>query len=91
MLSDNPRNDMKKILFEEEEIRQRVKELGAQLCQDFRDKTPLMICVLRGAAFFFTDLCRAMDCRMDMDFISVSSYGHGQTSTGAVRLVKDEK
>ena len=89
MLSENPRDDMKKILFEEEQIQARVAELGAQLGADYKDKTPLMICVLRGAAFFFTDLCRRMDCKMDMDFIAVSSYGHGQASTGAVRLVKD--
>jgi hypoxanthine phosphoribosyltransferase len=89
MLSENPRDDMKEILFEEEQIQARVAELGAQLGADYKDKTPLMICVLRGAAFFFTDLCRRMDCKMDMDFIAVSSYGHGQASTGAVRLVKD--
>ena len=89
MLSENSRDDMKVILYEEDVIKQRVKELGEQLCRDFKGKTPLMICVLRGAAFFFTDLCRAMDCKMEMDFIAVSSYGHGTDSTGAVRLVKD--
>ena len=88
MLSENPRDDMKEILFEEEQIQARVAELGAQLGADYKDKTPLMICVLRGAAFFFTDLCRRMDCKMDMDFIAVSSYGHGQASTGAVRQIR---
>ena len=89
MLSENSREDMKMILYEADEIAARVKELGDLLCADFKGKTPLMICVLRGAAFFFTDLCRAMDCKMEMDFIAVSSYGHGKDSTGAVRLVKD--
>ena len=89
MLSENPRDDMKKILFEEEQIQARVAELGAQLGADYKDKTPLMICVLRGAAFFFTDLCRRMDCKMDMDFIAVSSYGSGVKSSGVVRIVKD--
>lgn len=89
MLSENSRNDMKKILFEEDQIQARVAELGAQLTEDFRGKKPLMVCVLRGAAFFFTDLCRKMDVLMDLDFISVSSYGYSRESTGAVRLVKD--
>ena len=85
----DPKKVIGKVLISQEEIQARVKQLGAELTQIYQDKSPLMICVLRGAAFFFTDLTQAMDCDMDMDFIAVSSYGHGTNSTGAVKLVKD--
>ena len=89
MLIRTPEQDMKYILLTKEQIAARVEELGKELGEKFKDKTPLMICVLRGAVFFFTDLCRAMDCKMDMDFIAASSYYKGMKSSGIVHLVKD--
>lgn len=89
MLIRNAKEDIKSVLLTREQIAQRVRELGRELSEKFRGEKPLMICVLRGAAFFFTDLCREMDCLMDMDFISASSYYQGTKSSGTVRLVKD--
>ena len=89
MLIRNAKEDVKYIMYTREQIAARVKELGKELTAKFDGETPLMICVLRGAAFFFTDLCREMDCMMDMDFIAASSYFKGTKSSGIVRLVKD--
>ena len=89
MLIRNAKKDVKYVMFTREQIVARTRELGKELTEKFQDRNPLMICVLRGAAFFFTDLCKEMDCLMDMDFISASSYFKGTKSTGTVRLVKD--
>lgn len=89
MMIRSAEQDIKSVLLTREQIAARCKELGKMLSDKFRDEKPLMICVLRGAAFFFTDLCREMDCLMDMDFIAASSYFKGTKSTGTVRLVKD--
>ena len=89
MLIRNAKEDVKYVMHSREEIAARVRELGRELTEKFGDKKPLMICVLRGAAFFFTDLCKEMDCLMDMDFIAASSYFSGTKSSGSIRLVKD--
>ena len=89
MLIRTPEEDIKYVLFTEEQIRKRVQELGQELGEKFRGKTPLMLCVLRGASFFFTDLCRQMKCHVNIDFISASSYFSGTKSSGTVRLDKD--
>ena len=89
MLIRSAKEDVKYIMYTREQIANRVRELGKELTARFEGKTPLMICVLRGASFFFTDLCQEMDVLMDMDFISASSYFKGTKSTGTVRLVKD--
>ena len=89
MLIRNAKKDVKYVMYSREQIAERVRELGKELSEKFKGETPLMICVLRGAAFFFTDLCKEMDCLMDMDFIAASSYFKGTKSTGAIRLDKD--
>lgn len=89
MLIRTAKEDIKYVMFTREQIAARVRELGRELSEKFQGETPLMICVLRGAVFFFTDLCREMDCQMDMDFISASSYFHGTKSSGVVHLLKD--
>ena len=85
----NEQNDIESVLFTEKKISARVEELGAQLTEEYRDKAPIMVCILKGASFFYTDLCRQMKCPIHMDFISVSSYGAEAKSSGVVRLVKD--
>ena len=82
MLIRSAKEDVKYVMYTREQIQNRVHELGRELTAKFGDKKPLMICVLRGAAFFFTDLCKEMDCLMDMDFIATKS-------SGTIRLVKD--
>ena len=89
MLIRSAKEDIKYVMFSREQIAERVRQIGQALSEKFQGERPLMICVLRGAAFFFTDLCREMDCMMDMDFIAASSYFKGTKSSGIVRLVKD--
>ena len=85
----NPQNDISRILFTEKQIAARVEALGMELAAQYKDKKPVMVCVLKGASFFYIDLCRQMQCHIDMDFISVSSYGAASKSSGVVRLIKD--
>lgn len=84
-----PENDIKQVLYTRQQIAGRVAELGSQLTQEYRDKRPVVVCILKGAVFFYADLCRQLDCPIDMDFIDVSSYGKESHSTGSVRLLKD--
>ena len=81
--------DIEKILFTNKEIQTTIQKLGQILTEDYRDKNPLVIGVLRGAAPFMIDLVRAMDCYMEIDFIDVSSYGDATESSGAVTILKD--
>lgn len=81
--------DIEQILFNEEELKQRVKELGAQITEDYKDKEIILITVLRGSYIFMADLSRAIDRPCIIDFMSVSSYGKGTTSSGQVQITKD--
>ena len=81
--------DVARILFTEEQIQNRVKEMGAQIAADHEGETLLVISVLRGAAIFMADLVRAMDMPVEMDYMAVSSYGTGAKSSGVVQILKD--
>lgn len=81
--------DIAKILVTTEQINNAVAQLGRELTAEYRDKNPLVIGVLHGAAPFMIDLVRAMDCYMEIDFIDVSSYGDATESSGAVTILKD--
>ena len=78
-------NEIEKVLFSEEQIAQRVKALGEELTRDYSGKNPLFLCVLKGAAVFFSDLVRRVECPLEFDFLKASSYA-GTQSTGEVRL-----
>ena len=80
--------DIERILISEEEIQKKVAEMGKKISQDFRDKDPLFVGVLKGCFIFMADLMRYVDIRCSMDFMAVSSYS-GTTSTGAVKINKD--
>jgi len=82
-------NDIESVLLTEEQIQARVRELGAQLAEDYKDKNPVMICILKGSAMFFADLVRAMPIRLTLDFMAVSSYGRSTKSSGEVEIRKD--
>ena len=82
-------NDIKSVLYSQKAIAAMVESLGKQLTADYKGTRPVMVCVLKGASIFFTDLCREMDCNLDMDFITVSSYGASSKSSGVVKLTKD--
>lgn len=81
--------DVSRVLFTEEQIAQRVAEMGAQITADYAGETLLVVSVLRGAAIFMADLVRAIDLPVEMDFMAVSSYGNGVESSGTVRILKD--
>ena len=84
-----PDGELGRILVTEEQIALRVRELGAQISEDYAGKNPLLVAVLRGAYVFMADLARAIELPVEVDFMAVSSYGSGTTSSGAVRIVKD--
>ena len=82
-------DEIQEVLFSEEDLAARVKELGAQLTQDYAGQEILMIGVLRGAIIFMADLARAVQLPVTFDFMAVSSYGSSTSSTGVVRILKD--
>jgi hypoxanthine phosphoribosyltransferase len=82
-------DDILEILLSEEEIHARVRELGAQITKDYAGKTPFFLGVLKGCYVFMADLTRCIDLPCTMDFMAVSSYGGGTSTTGAVRITKD--
>ena len=81
--------DIAEVLVSEEQIRQRVKELGEQISREYAGKEVVLLCVLKGACVFFTDLARALSIHLKMDFMSISSYGDAQKTSGIVRINKD--
>lgn len=83
------RDDIERILLTEEEIRQKVAELGRQITHDYQGKNLLMVSILKGSVVFMADLMRAIDLPCTIDFMCVSSYGAGTSSSGVVKIVKD--
>jgi hypoxanthine phosphoribosyltransferase len=77
------------ILISEEQIRDRIRELGAQITRDYAGLNPLLIGVLKGACFFLSDLMRAVDTRLSIEFMAISSYGSSTRTSGEVRIMKD--
>jgi len=77
------------VILTEEQIREKIAELGAMISADYGDETVLLVTVLRGAAIFVADLARAMTCPLEFDFMAVSSYGSSTKSSGVVRIIKD--
>ncbi|MCC6226389.1 MAG: hypoxanthine phosphoribosyltransferase [Microthrixaceae bacterium] len=78
-----------KILVTREQLEARVVELGTTITADYSGRAPLLVCILRGAYVFLTDLARAIDLPVEIDFMAVSSYGSSSRTSGTVRLVKD--
>ncbi|HWF15221.1 MAG TPA: hypoxanthine phosphoribosyltransferase [Acidimicrobiales bacterium] len=81
--------DVGPVLVEAGELAVRVAELGAQITTDYADEPPLLVAVLKGAMLFLSDLCRAIELPVDVDFMAVSSYGSATKTSGVVRIVKD--
>lgn len=81
--------DIKEILFTEEQIAARVHELGAQITKDYAGRPILMCGILKGAVTFFTDLARCIEGPVYFDFMSCSSYGSSTTSSGVLKIRKD--
>lgn len=88
-----PDNDKSKgvsrILVTEDEIRSTIAEMARELDDEYRDDSPLIVGVLRGAVAFMADLAKAMTIPLEMDFMAVSSYGNATKSSGVVRIIMD--
>jgi len=83
------RNDIERILFTREQLESRVKELGKQITKDYEGKSPIFVGVLKGSFIFMADLVRSVDTMCNLEFMAVSSYGNGTTTTGQVKISKD--
>lgn len=83
------RNDIKQVLFTEEQLAEKVAALGAQITADYKDKNPLIVSVLKGSYVFMADLTRKIDIPCNVDFMVVSSYGRGTKTSGEVQIIKD--
>lgn len=76
-------------MISEAEIDKRIREIGEQITKDYAGKSVHLICVLKGGSFFMCELAKRIDLPVSIDFMSVSSYGAGTSSSGVVRIVKD--
>jgi hypoxanthine phosphoribosyltransferase len=85
--ADDPR--IGRVVVSEADLKRRVAELGRSITEDYADRPPLLVGVLKGACFFLADLARAIDLPLEIDFMAVSSYGSATTTSGVVRIVKD--
>ena len=82
-------SDIKKVLLTKEEIDARVSEMGQQITEDYAGKDLVVIILLKGAAWFATDLTRAIDLPLRVDFMVASSYGDGTSTSGSVKVRLD--
>ena len=78
-----------KILLSEQQIQERIAQIGQQITKDYTNSVPLLVGVLKGAFVYMADLARAIDLPVEFDFMAVSSYGNATKTSGVVRIVKD--
>ena len=83
------RDDIAKVLIAEDELQARIRDLGMCISEDYEGKDLLLICVLKGGVMFLSDLIRAIDVPVAIDFMATSSYGDGTETSGVVRILKD--
>lgn len=83
------RNDIQEVLFSEQQLADKVAELGARISADYEGKNPLVVSVLKGSYVFMADLTRQISIPCNVDFMAVSSYGAGTKTTGEVQIIKD--
>ena len=88
-MKSNMEQDILRVLYTEEQIKQRVAEMGEELYDRFADKNPMFVGVLSGCFVFMADLVRASQMKSELEFIAVSSYKNGTTSTGVVQITRD--
>ncbi|RXZ79296.1 hypoxanthine phosphoribosyltransferase [Paenibacillaceae bacterium] len=82
-------NDIQEVLYDADQIQQKIKELAEGVSRDFEGRNPLVICVLKGAFIFMADLVKNISIPLELDFMAVSSYGQSTRSSGVVRIIKD--
>ena len=85
----NLSKDIEEILITEEQLKEKVAEMGKIITKDYEGKNLMLICILKGAAIFMSDLSRAIDLPLLIDFMAVSSYGCSTCSSGIVKIIKD--
>ena len=78
-----------KVLISENEIKEKIKEVAAKIEKDYAGEDVLFVCILKGSVIFFADLTREINLPLTMDFMAISSYGAGTTSSGEVKMLKD--
>ena len=78
-----------RIIVDEEDLQQRIRDLGKEITSDYSGDPPLLVGILKGAFMFMADLARAIDLPVEFDFMAVSSYGSATRTSGVVRIVKD--
>src|SRR5215475_6637251 len=78
-----------RVLLSSQQIQARIREMGAQISRDYPSGNLHFICILKGACFFLTDLARAMTRDVFVDFMGISTYGKGRSSSGEVKVTKD--
>jgi hypoxanthine phosphoribosyltransferase len=83
------KNDVKEVLYSEEELGLKIKEMGEKISIDYKDKELILIGVLKGSVMFMSDLMKKISIPCSMDFMAVSSYGNSTTTSGVVRILKD--
>lgn len=88
-MNDNMKEDVLRVLLSEDEIREKVRELGGKITADYKNSNLMLVTVLTGAVVFLADLMRQIDVPAEIDFMVVSSYGSGVKSSGVVKIVKD--
>ena len=81
--------DVQEVLIPSDEIQAKLRELGARITTDYRGEKPLLVGILRGAIVVMGDLMRNIDLQCEIDFMDISSYGSGTSSSGVVRILKD--
>lgn len=83
------KKDICRVLVSEEELKNKVKEMGAQISKDYEGKQLLLVSILKGSVVFMADLMRAITIHAKIDFMAVSSYGSGVKTSGVVKILKD--
>lgn len=81
--------DIERVLISEQELAARIAELGKQVAADYADKDPIFLGILKGVVMFFSDMIRATPIQCQIDFMAVSSYGGGTSTSGKVKMLKD--
>lgn len=82
-------NDIQEILYTEEQIQDKIRELGEKISSEYAGRNPLIICVLKGAYMFMADLTKRITIPIEVDFMAISSYGQSTKSSGVVKILKD--
>lgn len=80
---------LERVLFSEETLNERITQMAKQIENDYKGKKPLIVAILKGSVLFFSDLIRKINGDLEIDFMSISSYGSDSKSSGEVRMIKD--